>query len=132
MCVCVCVCLSSQSLTGLPQWLSGKEATCNAGDVGSIPGSGRCPGGGHGNPLQDSCLENPMDRGGWLQFIFRVAKSQGRLKARGFLTNYLYVIGTTITSELSHQGPYVLDKKQWDRKRKFLFTQSLPGFKSFA
>ena len=37
----------------------GKEATCNAGDLGSIPGLGRCPGGGHGNPLQHSSLENP-------------------------------------------------------------------------
>ena len=36
-----------------------------AGVIGSIPGSGRSPGGGHGNPLQDSCLENPMDRGAW-------------------------------------------------------------------
>ena len=44
----------------------GKESTCNArdtGDVGSILRSGRSPGGGHGNPLQYSCLENPMDRG---------------------------------------------------------------------
>ena len=39
-----------------------KESTCNVGDVGSIPGLGRSPGGGHGNPLQCSCLENPMDR----------------------------------------------------------------------
>ena len=49
---------------GLPQWLSGKESTCNAGDagdVGSIPGLGRYPGGGHGNPLHYSLLENPMD-----------------------------------------------------------------------
>ena len=44
---------------GLPQWLSGKESTCNAGDVGLIPESGRSPGGRHGNPLQYSCLENP-------------------------------------------------------------------------
>ena len=42
---------------------SGKEFACNAGDPGSIPGWGRSPGGGHGNPLQYSCLENPMDRG---------------------------------------------------------------------
>ena len=51
---------------GLPRWLSGKESTCNAGatgDLGSIPRSGRSPGEGHGNPLQYSCLENPMDRG---------------------------------------------------------------------
>ena len=37
----------------------GKESACNVGDLGSIPGLGRCPGGGHRNPLQDSCLENP-------------------------------------------------------------------------
>ena len=49
---------------GLPRWLSGKESTCNAsatGDMGSVPGSGRSPGGGHDNPLQCSCLENPME-----------------------------------------------------------------------
>ena len=40
-----------------------KEPTCNTGDLGSIPGLGRSPEGGHGNPLQYSCLENPMDRG---------------------------------------------------------------------
>ena len=40
----------------LPRWLSGKESACNAGDTGSIPGSGRSPGGEHGNPLQYSCL----------------------------------------------------------------------------
>ena len=50
------------SCVGLPQWLSSKESACNAGDQGSIPGSGRS-GGVHGNPLQYSCLENPMDRG---------------------------------------------------------------------
>ena len=50
---------------GLPQWLSGKESTCNVADMGSIPGSGRYPEEGHGNPLQYSCLENPMDRGAW-------------------------------------------------------------------
>ena len=44
---------------------SGKEPACQAGDVSSIPGSGRSPGGGHGNPLQDPCLENPVDRGAW-------------------------------------------------------------------
>ena len=51
---------------GLRWGLSGKESACKAGDTGamvSIPGSGRSPGGGHGNPLQYSCLENPMDRG---------------------------------------------------------------------
>ena len=46
-------------------WLSRKESTCNAGDAGSIPGSGRCPGERNGNPLQCSCLGNPMDRGAY-------------------------------------------------------------------
>ena len=50
---------------GLPWWLSGKESCCNAGDASLIPGPGRSPGRGHGNPLQYSCLENPMDRGAW-------------------------------------------------------------------
>ena len=52
-------------IIGLPWWLSGEESTCNAGDTGSIPGLGRSPGAGSGNPLQYSCLENSMDRGAW-------------------------------------------------------------------
>jgi len=56
-----------------------KESTYNAGDVGLIPGSGRSPGGGHGNPLQHSCLGNPMGRGHWQAIIHRVAKSRTRL-----------------------------------------------------
>ena len=43
----------------------GKESACNVGDLGSVPGSGRCPAEGSGYPLQYSCLENPMDRGVW-------------------------------------------------------------------
>ena len=54
----------------------GKEATCNAGDPGSIPRSGRSPGGENDNPLQYSCLGNPMDRGAWWATVHRVAKSQ--------------------------------------------------------
>ena len=49
-------------------------------DVGLIPGSGRSPGGGYSNPLQYSCLKNPMDRGTWQATVHRVAKSQTRLK----------------------------------------------------
>ena len=52
-----------------------KESVCNAGDLNSIPGSGRSPGGGHGNPLQYSCLENSMDRGAWWTTVHRVIKS---------------------------------------------------------
>ena len=50
---------------GFPCGSDGKDSACNVGDLGSIPGSGRFPGRGHGNPLQYSCLENPMDRGAW-------------------------------------------------------------------
>ena len=48
-------------------------------DLGSIPSSGRSPGGGHGNPLQYPCLENPMDRGAWRAIVHEVAKSQTQL-----------------------------------------------------
>ena len=53
--------------------LDGKEFAYNAGDLGSIPGSGRSPGEGNGNPLQYSCLENPMDRGHWKATVHGVA-----------------------------------------------------------
>ena len=59
------------------QWLSGKESSCSAGvtgDAGFIAGSGRAPGGGHGSPLQFSCLENPMDWGAWQVTVQRVTK----------------------------------------------------------
>ena len=54
---------STREQTGPLWWLSGQELTCSAEDVGLIPGSGRSPGEGDGNPLQYSCLGNPMDRG---------------------------------------------------------------------
>ena len=60
----------------------GKESACSvgdAGDVDSIPGLGRSSGGGHGNPLQYFCLENPMDRGAWWATVCRVAKNWTRL-----------------------------------------------------
>ena len=60
---------------GLPWWLSGKESACNAGAKYSIPGSGRSPREGYGNPLQYSCLENPIDRGAWQATVCSVAKS---------------------------------------------------------
>ena len=52
----------------------GKESACNAGDLGSIPRSGRSPGGGNGNPLQYSCLENPMNRGAWQATVYGVTR----------------------------------------------------------
>ena len=58
---------------------SGKEHSCHVGDrrdAGSIPGSGRSPGRGHGNPFQYSCLESLMDRGAWWAKVHRVAKTR--------------------------------------------------------
>ena len=59
--------------------LDSKESACSVGDLGSIPGSGRSPGGGNDNPLQYSCLENPMDRGAWRATVHGVAKSRTQL-----------------------------------------------------
>ena len=61
---------------GFPGGSDGKESPCNAGDAGSIPGSGRSPGEGNGNPLQYSCLGKPIDRGAWWTTAHGVAKSQ--------------------------------------------------------
>ena len=62
-------------LKGFPSGSEGKASACDAEDPGSIPGSGRSPGEGNGNPLQYSCLENPMDRGAWWATVHGVAKS---------------------------------------------------------
>ena len=64
---------------GFPGGLAGKESTCNAGDLGLIPGLGRSPGEGNGNPLQYSRLENPMGRGAWQATVHGTAKSQKQL-----------------------------------------------------
>ena len=65
-------------LLGIPDSSVRKESTCDAGDLGLIPGSGRFPAEGNGNPLQ-YCLENPMDRGAWWAAIYGVIQSQTRL-----------------------------------------------------
>ena len=58
----------------LSWWFSGKEFACSMGDVGSILGSGKFPGEGSDNPLQYSCLGNPMDRGSWQAIVYGVAR----------------------------------------------------------
>ena len=60
---------------GFPGGSDSKESTCNAGDLGLIPGLGRSHAGGLGNPLQYSCLENPMGIGAWQVAFYQVAKS---------------------------------------------------------
>ena len=71
---------------GFPGGLEGKASTCNEGDPGSIPELGRSPGEGNGNPLQYSCLENPIDGGAWEAAVHGVAKSQTRLSNFAFLS----------------------------------------------
>ena len=56
---------SIKPMNGFPGGSDGQESVCNAGDLSSIPGLGRSPGEGNGNPFQYSCLENSMDRGAW-------------------------------------------------------------------
>ena len=76
---------------GFPGGASGKESACQCRDirdVGSIPVSGRSPGGGHGNPLQYSFLANPLDRGAWLATVHGVTKSQTQLK---HLTTHIFL-----------------------------------------
>ena len=65
----------SLALLGFAGGSDGEESACNAGDAGSIPGSGTSSGEGNGNPLQHPCLENPMDRGAWWATVHRMAKS---------------------------------------------------------
>ena len=73
-----------------------KNLPSNAGDVrdsGSILRSGRSPGGGHGNPLQSSCLENPMNRGAWPATIHRVTKSRTQLSEHAYMRTLLGFLG---------------------------------------
>ena len=69
---------------GFPGGSDGKASAYNVGDPASIPGSGRSPGEGNGNPLQQSCLENSMDGGAWWATVHGVTKSQTRLSDFSF------------------------------------------------
>ena len=73
-----------RTYVSVPGGSDGKESACNAGDLASIPESRRSSGEGNGNPLQYSCLENPMDRGAQWATVHRVAKSQTRLSMHTF------------------------------------------------
>ena len=77
------ICTQQLPFLASPAALAVKNLPAKAGDIrdaGSIPESGRSPGERHGDPLQNSCLENSMDRGAWCAMTHRVAKSQTRLK----------------------------------------------------
>ena len=68
--------IAFDTLESFPGSSDSKESACNTGNLGLIPGSGRFPGEGNGNPLQYSCLGNPMDRGAWWAIVHGVSKSQ--------------------------------------------------------
>ena len=87
ICVCVCVCVC---VYWLPLWLSSKESACNAGEASSITRLGRFPGGRNGNPLQYSCLENPMDKGAWQSTVHRVAKKSHMTETPEHAHTYIY------------------------------------------
>ena len=74
------MCLQASQVALVRKKLPANAGT--AGDAGSIPGSGRSPGGGQGNPLQHSCLENPMNRGAWWARVHRVAKVRHNLATK--------------------------------------------------
>ena len=92
----------------LPRWLSGKESSHNAGDTGLIPRSGRSPGGGHGNPLQCSCLQNPEDRGAWLHWVTESLKQLKQLS----LQAHAYPFTVTLPT-MSHKVQYSLELCYW-------------------
>ena len=69
---------------GCPGGSEGKESACSAEDPGLIPGLRRSPGEGHGNPLQYSCLENPIDRGAWRAIVHGIEKSHTQLSNEYF------------------------------------------------
>ena len=85
------ICYTLVVIVDFPGGSEGKVSACNAGDPGSIPGSGRSPGEGNGNPLQHCCLENPMDGGAWWATIHGVAKSWTQLSDFAFVLSFTFM-----------------------------------------
>ena len=88
----MCQIVYNVHIIGFPGGSVGKESPCNAraaANMGSIPDLGKSPGEGHGNPLQYSCLENPMDRGAEWATVHRITKSQTQLKG---LSKHTHII----------------------------------------
>ena len=122
---------------GFPGGSVGKASACNVGDLGSIPGSGRSPGEGNGNPLQYSCRENSMDRGVWWATVHGIAKSRTRLSNFTLTFNvlnqsaFVQLIGRQSApgpvnncrkEEINTCPPVLQDKWKWP----FYFTSSSP------
>ena len=105
-----CCCFRRLTQSASQVALAVRNPPASAGDirdVGSIPESGRSPGGGPGNPLQHSCLENPMDRGAWWAIVHRVAQSRTQLKRLSIHT--LCILGPQPWARLPSRG------REWSR-----------------
>ena len=93
---------------GFPGGSEVKAPACNLGDLGSIPGLGRFPGKGNGNPVQYSCLENPMDRGAWWATVHGVTKSWTRLSDFTFTFRRKYThIWASLVAQLIKNPPAI-------------------------
>ena len=108
-------------LSGFPGGSVGKNPPANAGDSGSIPEWGRSPGEGNSNPLQDSCLENPMDGGAWWATVHGIAKSRTQL------SDFTFTFKSNGTS--SNRLPWWLSGKESIRQAGN--TGSIPGLGRF-
>ena len=123
---------------GVPRWLRGKESACSAGGAGSIPGSGRFPGGKHGNPRQYSWMENSMDRGAWWATVHGVAKSWTQLKWLSmhcaifhWCSYHIFLIHSSINGHLCWEAWFLIQMLlknywklkaiQWQKKKKFFY-----------
>ena len=82
-----------------PGGSDGEASVYNAGDLGSIPGSGRFPGEGNGNPLQYSCLENPMDGGAWCRLLSMGSKESDMTERLHLLTHLYMVLASPVAEQ---------------------------------
>ena len=98
------ICYVATDDTGFPGASEVKASASNAGDPGLIPGSGRSSGEGNGNPLQYSCLENPMDWGAWWAVVHGVTKSRTWLSDFTYLLTYLLCSNRWHTIGMNHHG----------------------------
>ena len=119
------------SLRSFPGGSDGKESACNAGDPGLIPRSGRSRGEGNGNPLQYSCLENPMDRGSWQATVHRVTELHTTRLSHTFTLSLCLPPFSPNFIRSSHLTPsafkslHAADKKHFFPETKYSLGQSL-------
>ena len=109
---------------GFPGGSDGKESACNAGDLGSIPGSGRSPGEGNGNPLQCSCLENSRDEGAWWAAVYGIAQSLTRLKRLSSSSSRASLVARMVKNLPAVQKTQVRSLGQEDPLEKEMATHS--------